>query len=106
MQSLFWWPLRHALILPLRAPRSARLYRRVWMDDGSPLAVFSARLHYALELELEAQRPGAVAIYATNAGARHLRQPRSDPGSGSAQAEADVVVVAVHLGVSASRSPT
>ena len=50
------------VILPLRAPRSARNYRRVWMDDGSPLAVYSRRLHGALEMELEAQRPGAVAL--------------------------------------------
>ncbi|HEV7431491.1 MAG TPA: ferrochelatase [Steroidobacteraceae bacterium] len=62
LPPLFWWPLLHALVLPLRAPRSARLYRRIWMDGGSPLAVFSARLHHALELELEAQLPGAVAI--------------------------------------------
>jgi ferrochelatase len=57
-----WLPLLRGVILPLRAPRSARNYRRVWMDDGSPLAVYSRRLHGALEMELEAQRPGAVAL--------------------------------------------
>ena len=57
-----WLPLLHGVVLPLRAPRSARNYRRVWMDDGSPLAVHSRRLRDALELELEAQRPGAIAI--------------------------------------------
>jgi protoporphyrin/coproporphyrin ferrochelatase len=62
LPRFFWWPLLHGLILPLRAPRSARKYRRIWMDDGSPLAVFSRRLRHALELELEAQLPGAVTI--------------------------------------------
>ena len=62
LPRLLWWPLLHGLILPLRAPRSARNYRRIWMDDGSPLAVYSQRLRHALELELEAQLPGAVAI--------------------------------------------
>ena len=62
LPPLLWQPLLHALILPLRSPRSARNYRRIWMDDGSPLAVFSQRLRHALELELEAQLPGAVAI--------------------------------------------
>lgn len=57
-----WLPLLRGLILPLRSPRSARLYRRVWMDGGSPLAVHSQRLRQALELELEAQRPDAVAV--------------------------------------------
>ena len=58
----FWLPLLHGLVLPLRAPRSARNYRRVWLDDGSPLAVHARRLRDALELELEAQRPGAIAV--------------------------------------------
>ena len=62
LPPLFWWPLLYGLILPWRAPRSARKYRRVWMDDGSPLAVFSQRLRQALEMELEAQLPGAVMI--------------------------------------------
>ena len=62
LPRLLWAPLLHALVLPLRAPRSARKYRRIWMDDGSPLAVHSRRLQHALELELEAQLPGAVAV--------------------------------------------
>ena len=57
-----WLPLLRGLILPLRSPRSARNYRRVWMDGGSPLAVNSLRLRQALELELEARLPGAVAV--------------------------------------------
>jgi len=57
-----WLPLLHGLVLPLRAPRSARHYRRVWMDDGSPLAVHSRRLRTALEIELDAKLPGAVTV--------------------------------------------
>lgn len=62
LPRLFWWPLLRGVILPIRSPRSARNYRRVWMDGGSPLAVYSKRLRAALELELEATLPGAVAI--------------------------------------------
>jgi protoporphyrin/coproporphyrin ferrochelatase len=62
LPRLLWLPLLHALILPLRAPVSARNYRRVWMDGGSPLAVHSQRLRQALELELDAGRGGEVAI--------------------------------------------
>jgi ferrochelatase len=62
LPRFLWRPLLQGVILPLRAPRSARKYRRIWMDDGSPLAVFSQRLRHALELELEAQLPGAVTV--------------------------------------------
>jgi ferrochelatase len=62
LPRVFWLPLLHGIVLPLRAPRSARNYRQVWMDDGSPLAVHARRLRDALELEFEAQRPGAVAV--------------------------------------------
>jgi ferrochelatase len=57
-----WLPLLRVLVLPLRAPRSARKYRSVWMDDGSPLAVYSRRLRTALEVELDARLPGAVVV--------------------------------------------
>jgi len=39
-----WLPLLYGVILPLRPLRTARNYRRVWMAQGSPLAVYSARL--------------------------------------------------------------
>jgi protoporphyrin/coproporphyrin ferrochelatase len=57
-----WLPLLYGLVIPLRAPRSAQRYRRVWMDGGSPLAVYSRRLQQALEVELEARLPGAVLV--------------------------------------------
>ena len=36
-----WWPLLRGVILPLRAPRVAKLYQSIWMEDGSPLMVYS-----------------------------------------------------------------
>ena len=62
LPRVLWLPLLYGVILPLRAPRSARNYRRVWMDGGSPLAVYSQRLVTALELELETRLPGAAMI--------------------------------------------
>lgn len=43
-----WWPLLRMVILPLRAPRVARLYRAIWMSEGSPLLVWSRRQCAAL----------------------------------------------------------
>jgi ferrochelatase len=36
-----WLPILYLAVLPRRPARSARLYRKVWTADGSPLAVIS-----------------------------------------------------------------
>jgi protoporphyrin/coproporphyrin ferrochelatase len=41
---LIWLPLLYGLVLPLRPLRTARNYRKIWMKEGSPLAVYSRRL--------------------------------------------------------------
>ncbi|MGE4898967.1 ferrochelatase [Yersinia enterocolitica] len=43
-----WWPLLRGVILPIRAPRVAKLYQSVWMEEGSPLLVYSRRQQKAL----------------------------------------------------------
>jgi ferrochelatase len=45
---LLWFPILYGVILPLRAPRVAKLYKHIWMDGGSPLRVHSERLTAAL----------------------------------------------------------
>ncbi|HEY0334854.1 MAG TPA: ferrochelatase [Stenotrophomonas sp.] len=47
-----WKPLLHGLILPLRGPKSAEKYAQVWLPEGSPLAVHTARLANVLQHEL------------------------------------------------------
>src|SRR3984957_12817372 len=41
---LIWLPLLYGVVLPFRPIRTVRKYRKVWMNGGSPLAVYSARL--------------------------------------------------------------
>ncbi len=62
LPRLFWLPLLNGVILPLRSPRSARNYQRVWRADGSPLAVFSAQLRAALHDELQQRAPAAFDV--------------------------------------------
>ncbi len=38
-----WCPLLHGVILPIRSPKVAKLYQTVWMEEGSPLLVYSQR---------------------------------------------------------------
>lgn len=48
-----WCPLLHGIILPIRAPKVAKLYQHVWMEQGSPLMVYSQRQRDALEQALD-----------------------------------------------------
>jgi protoporphyrin/coproporphyrin ferrochelatase len=48
LTRLLWSPILYGAILPLRPYRSARKYRKVWTDSGSPLLVYSQRLRAAL----------------------------------------------------------
>ncbi|EGU35933.1 ferrochelatase [Vibrio ichthyoenteri ATCC 700023] len=43
MTRWLWCPLLHGIILPIRAPKVAKLYQSVWMEEGSPLMVYSQR---------------------------------------------------------------
>lgn len=45
---LIWWPILQGVILPFRSPRVSKLYKSVWMDEGSPLMVYSKRQQKAL----------------------------------------------------------
>jgi len=51
---LIWSPLLYSVILPLRPLRTARKYRKIWLADGSPLAVYSKRLSAKLGAALQA----------------------------------------------------
>lgn len=43
MTRWLWCPILHGVILPIRAPKVAKLYQSVWMEQGSPLMVYSKR---------------------------------------------------------------
>ncbi|MCY9802286.1 ferrochelatase [Vibrio scophthalmi] len=53
MTRWLWCPLLHGVILPLRAPKVAKLYQLVWMDEGSPLMVYSQRQAAKLAAQLD-----------------------------------------------------
>ncbi len=48
-----WWPILNGVVLPFRSPRVAKLYASVWMDEGSPLLVYSKRQRDALAARLD-----------------------------------------------------
>ncbi|HTP39055.1 MAG TPA: ferrochelatase [Steroidobacteraceae bacterium] len=62
LPRVFWLPLLNAVVLPVRGPKSARKYRNIWMDGGSPLAVYSEQLRVSLQQRLDQLRPGAIQV--------------------------------------------
>ncbi len=45
-----WYPILHCFILPRRSPRVAKLYESIWMDEGSPLMVYSLQQQKKLQM--------------------------------------------------------
>jgi len=48
----FWWLVLHGVILRIRPSRSARLYEKVWTENGSPLLSISKLQAQALQKSL------------------------------------------------------
>ncbi|MFZ0219611.1 MAG: ferrochelatase [Candidatus Aquirickettsiella sp.] len=52
LPAWLWQPLLKLVILPLRARRSAKLYHSIWMEEGSPLAVYTQSLAEKVQASL------------------------------------------------------
>jgi len=57
-----WWPILYGLILPFRAKRSAKLYQKIWTDQGSPLLLHMQQLRDKLQIYLEQQLEQPVTV--------------------------------------------
>jgi ferrochelatase len=57
-----WWLILNVIILNIRPARSARLYQRIWTEQGSPLLVISKLQARALQKELQARFCGPVEV--------------------------------------------
>ncbi len=50
------WMLRNLIILPFRAPKTARDYEKIWLEGGSPLFVYTNQLKVRLQDTLDPSR--------------------------------------------------
>lgn len=50
--SWLWQPLLQGIILRIRPQKSAALYNQIWMEEGSPLMVYSLRQQQELQARL------------------------------------------------------
>ncbi|HYW03499.1 MAG TPA: ferrochelatase [Gammaproteobacteria bacterium] len=62
MPRWIWLPILHGIILRTRPTRSARAYRRIWDDDGSPLLSISRRQRAGLAERLGGDSPAAPLV--------------------------------------------
>ncbi|PCJ22406.1 MAG: ferrochelatase [SAR86 cluster bacterium] len=49
MNPVARWLLRNLIIMPFRAPKTAKSYASIWMDEGSPLKVYADRLQSSVQ---------------------------------------------------------
>lgn len=59
----FLWRGILGIILLFRATRVARLYQSIWMQDGSPLRIYTKRLSLALEQALEESHCSKIPVF-------------------------------------------
>lgn len=59
---LIWLPLLYGVVLPFRPLRTVRNYRKIWMPEGSPLAVYSTRLAAKTNGVLQSRLGGDVRV--------------------------------------------
>jgi ferrochelatase len=57
-----WLPILYGLVLPFRPIRTVRKYRKIWLQDGSPLAVYSSRLTGKMDERLRAAAGDRVRV--------------------------------------------
>lgn len=71
-----WYPILYGPILTLRPFRSARAYRSVWTEQGSPLLVLNRRLAEGVDATLKRE-------FGARAPEVHLAMSYGEPGLGS-----------------------
>lgn len=57
-----WLPILYLFVLTFRPRRSARLYRNIWTDNGSPLIAIMQRQAAAIEARLRAETGQRIAV--------------------------------------------
>jgi ferrochelatase len=62
MPRPLWWLILHGYILRFRPARSARAYRKVWTDEGSPLLLHSRDIATSVGQHLESRYSAAVNV--------------------------------------------
>ena len=60
LPKVIWFPILYLFILPFRPIRKIKDYNKIWMDEGSPLLVYTKRL--LQKLNASESKKGAMHI--------------------------------------------
>jgi ferrochelatase len=66
--QIVWWPILNGIILNVRPKKSAVKYESVWMEEGSPLRVYTERQAALVKTELAARGMDVDVQYAMRYG--------------------------------------
>jgi ferrochelatase len=69
-----WWFILNGIILPFRAPKSAKAYASVWTEEGSPLLTQNRRLADRLDKSLKEKLPRVDVMLAMSYGKPSIDQ--------------------------------
>ena len=58
----FWLPLLHGIILRVRPKKSARMYQRIWTEEGSPLLKITKNIASGLQGSLSSQSRNSIQV--------------------------------------------
>lgn len=56
------WILRNLVVLPFRAPRVAKDYAAIWMEEGSPLKVYADRMQLSVQKSFDLIREEVIVV--------------------------------------------
>lgn len=59
---VLWWPLLNGIILNVRPRQSAEKYAKIWTNEGSPLAVHTARQAQALQAAISERTAQPIVV--------------------------------------------
>jgi ferrochelatase len=57
-----WWLILHGVILRIRPARSAKVYKKIWTEHGSPLMLHTRTIAAGIQEKLSARLSGAVHV--------------------------------------------
>jgi protoporphyrin/coproporphyrin ferrochelatase len=60
LSKLLWLPILHGIILNTRPRKSAKAYKSIWTNEGSPLLVFSKKIKNKLQHKYDTKNDNSV----------------------------------------------
>ena len=64
LNRVLWWLILNLIILNVRPKRSAALYSRIWMDEGSPLLIYTKKFTEKLRQKVQSDNSDIEVEYA------------------------------------------